>query len=98
MRAQVAGVSTAVVCGMLVGGRALEGVVLNQSADDLQLLGDDRKIHLLRRSGQQYRPVTSQADWTSYNGQTTGSRYSTLKQIDKSNAGRLAPKWIFSLP
>ena len=44
----------------------------------MQLLGDDRKIHLLRKSGDRYRPVTSQTDWPSYNGQTTGSRYSPL--------------------
>src|SRR6266851_7146917 len=83
---------------MLAGGRTLAGHVLNQSADDLQLLGDDRKIHLLRKSGQHYRAVTSQADWPSYNGQTNGSRYSALGQINKSNDGRLAPRWIFSLP
>ena len=65
---------------------------------DLQLLGDDRKIHLLRKSGDRYRAVTSQADWPSYNGQTTGSRYSPLAQITKGNVARLAPKWIFSLP
>jgi len=82
----------------LAGGRALAGLILNQSTDDLQLLGDDHKIHLLRKAGQEYRAVTSQADWPSYNGQTTGTRYSPLTQITKSNAGRLAPKWIFSLP
>ena len=60
----------------LADGGAIEGLVLNQSALDLQLLGDDRKIHLLRKSGDRYRAVTSQADWPSYNGQTTGSRYS----------------------
>jgi alcohol dehydrogenase (cytochrome c) len=83
---------------MLAGGRALAGLVLNRSTDDLQLLGDDRKVHLLRKSGQQYRVVTSQADWPSYNGQTNGSRYSTLGQINKGNVGRLAPRWIFTLP
>jgi len=82
----------------VAGGRALAGLVLNQSMDDLQLLGDDRKIHLLRKSGQRYRVVTSQADWPSYNGQTNGSRYSALGQINKSNVGRLTPRWIFSLP
>jgi alcohol dehydrogenase (cytochrome c) len=82
----------------LAGGRSLAGLVLNQSADDLQLLGDDRRIHLLRKAGREYRPVTSQADWPSYNGETTGSRYSRLTQITRANAGRLAPKWIFSLP
>jgi alcohol dehydrogenase (cytochrome c) len=82
----------------LAGGRPLAGLVLNQSAGDLQLLGDDRRIHLLRKSGQQYRVVTSQADWPSYNGQTNGSRYSALAQINTSNIGRLTPRWIFSLP
>jgi alcohol dehydrogenase (cytochrome c) len=82
----------------LAGGRSLAGLVLNQSADDLQLLGDDRQIYLLRKTGQAYRAVTSQADWPSYNGQTTGTRYSPLTQITKDNAGRLTPKWIFSLP
>jgi alcohol dehydrogenase (cytochrome c) len=82
----------------LADGSAIEGLVLNQSAVDLQLLGDDRKIHLLRKSGDRYRAVTSQADWPSYNGQTTGSRYSTLAQITTGNVSRMVPKWIFSLP
>jgi alcohol dehydrogenase (cytochrome c) len=82
----------------LEGGSSLEGLVLNQGAVDLQMLGDDRKIHLLRKNGDRYRPVTSQSDWPSYNGQMVGSRYSQLTHINKSNVGRLAPKWIFSLP
>jgi alcohol dehydrogenase (cytochrome c) len=82
----------------LTTGASLEGLVLNQSAVDLQLLGDDRTLHLLRKSGERYRPVTSQADWPSYNGQTNGSRYSPLAQITKSNVARLVPKWIFGLP
>jgi len=82
----------------LADGSAIEGLVLNQSALDVQLLGDDRKIHLLRKSGDRYRAVTSQADWPSYNGQTTGSRYSTLAQITTGNVSRLVPKWIFSVP
>jgi alcohol dehydrogenase (cytochrome c) len=82
----------------LLDGSAIEGLVLNQSALDLQLLGDDRKIHLLRKSGDRYRAVTSQADWPSYNGQTTGSRYSALAQITASNVSSLVPKWVFSLP
>src|SRR5215831_5729805 len=52
----------------IAGGGALEGLVLNKSQFDTQLLGDDRKLHLFRTSGSQYRPVTSQTDWTSYNG------------------------------
>ncbi len=82
----------------LIDGGAIEGLVLNQSSLDLQLLGDDRKIHLLRTSGNSYRAVTSQADWPSYNGNTIGSRYSPLAQITTSNVSRVVPKWIFSLP
>jgi alcohol dehydrogenase (cytochrome c) len=77
---------------------SLEGLIFNESALDLQLLGDDRKIHLLRKNGAQYRAVTSQTDWPSYNGQTSGSRYSPLAQITAANVARTVPKWIFSLP
>lgn len=82
----------------LANGSSLAGLILNQGDIDLQLLGDDRRIHLLRKSGNRYRAVTSQTDWPSYNGQTTGSRYSHLTHINKSNVGGLAPKWMFSLP
>ena len=82
----------------LTDGRSLAGVVKNQSLTDLQLLGDDRRIHLLRTSGDRYRAVTSQADWTSYNGDTKGYRHSALTQIAVSNVHRVVPKWIFTLP
>jgi alcohol dehydrogenase (cytochrome c) len=82
----------------LAGGRTLDGLVLNRSTNDLQLLGDDRSLHLLRKSGNEYRQVTSQTDWTSYNGQASGSRYSPLTQITKGNVSKLTAKWIFSLP
>ena len=72
--------------------------MLNRGTSDLQLLGDDRKVHLLRKAGDRYRAVTSQTDWPSYNGQTVGSRYSPLTPISKTTVGRLAPKWMFSLP
>src|SRR5215470_19667278 len=82
----------------LAGGAALEGLVLNKSQFDMQLLGADRKVHLLRKSaGDTYKAVTSQTDWTSYNGGLTGSRYSTLSQVTKNNVSSLAPKWMFSL-
>src|SRR6185503_6843201 len=58
----------------LNSGAGLEGLALNQSVTDLQLLGDDRKIHLLRKEGTRYRLVTSQADWLSYNGQANNGR------------------------
>ncbi len=79
-------------------GAALEGLILNQGIDDLQLLGDDRKLYLLRKDGTRYRRVTSQADWPSYNGDTKGYRHSALTQISKSNVSRMVPKWIFNLP
>ena len=82
----------------LTNGSPLAGLILNQGDVDLQLLGDDRRIHLLRKTGDRYRAVTSQTDWPSYNGGTTGSRYSELTQINKSTVGRLAPRWMFSLP
>jgi alcohol dehydrogenase (cytochrome c) len=82
----------------LTDGRPLEGVVMNQSLSDLQLLGDDRRLHLLRRNGARYRPVTSRVGWPSYNGATSGSRYSPLDQITPGNVGRLAPRWMFTIP
>src|SRR4029077_11257490 len=82
----------------LMDGGRVDGLILNQSALDLQLLGDDRKIHLFRKSGDRYRAVTSQADWPSYNGQTNGSRYSPLAEITTKIVARAVPKWIFSLP
>ena len=75
----------------------LQGVVLTQSATGLALRDDDGRIHLLRRDGDEYRTVTSQADWPTYNGQPTGSRFSALTGIDTTNVGRLAPAWTFTL-
>ena len=78
-------------------GRTLEGVILNQTAADMQLRTDDKRIHLLRRVGDRYRSVTSQSDWPTYHGLLSGNRYSTLDQIGKGNVARLAPKWSFTL-
>jgi alcohol dehydrogenase (cytochrome c) len=78
-------------------GRTLEGLVLNQTALDMQLLSDDKRIHLLRRVGDRYRPVTSQVDWPTYNGEPGGNRFSRVDQIDKGNVARLAPRWTFTL-
>src|SRR5678815_2815129 len=59
-------------------GRSLDGLVFNQSLTDVQLLGNDQKIHLLRGGPATFREVTSQSDWPSYNGGMNGSRYSEL--------------------
>jgi alcohol dehydrogenase (cytochrome c) len=82
----------------LTDGKTVEGLVLNQSTQDLQLLVGDRQLQLLRKEGNRYRPVTSQTDWPTYNGAVTGNRYSTLDQIKTTNVARLGAKWIFSLP
>ena len=82
----------------LQGGKTLQGTELNRSANDMQLLGDDHKLYLLRKTDTgAYRVVTSQVDWPSYNGETAGSRYSPLAQITPGNAPRLQVKWVFTL-
>jgi acido-empty-quinoprotein group A len=40
-----------------------------------------------------FEPPTT--DWPTYNGDYSGRRYSTLKQIDKTNVGALALAWAF---
>jgi alcohol dehydrogenase (cytochrome c) len=81
----------------LTDGRKLDGIVLNESPLDLQLRTDDSHIHLLRPTQGKFREVTSQTDWTSYNGDSRANRYSTLTQITPQNVGKVAPKWIFTL-
>jgi alcohol dehydrogenase (cytochrome c) len=82
----------------LLGGRSLDGVVLNQGFDDLQLRTDDGQVHLLRRVGERFREVTSEKDWPGYNGDPGGNRYTTLSEITPANVSRLAAKWSFTLP
>ena len=79
-------------------GQTIEGQVLSEGMSDLALRTGDKRIVLLRKQGDQYRQVTSQADWPTYHGSPGGNRYSALTQIDRSNVARLAPKWIFPLP
>ncbi|MEO8051810.1 MAG: PQQ-binding-like beta-propeller repeat protein, partial [Acidobacteriota bacterium] len=79
-------------------GTTLEGEVLNQGFDDLQLRTRDQRVHLLRKAGDKYRKVTSETGWAGYNGGPGGNRYTTLSQITQENVGRLGPKWVFSLP
>jgi alcohol dehydrogenase (cytochrome c) len=83
----------------LQDGKTLQGTALNRTASDMQVLGDDHKLYLLRKTDSgRYRVVTSQADWPSYNGKTTGGRYSELKQITNANVSGLQARWIFTLP
>jgi alcohol dehydrogenase (cytochrome c) len=79
-------------------GKTLDGQVLGEGFDDLQLRTDDQRVRLLRRSGDRFREVTSETAWPTYNGDPGGNRYTTLTQIDKNTVARLAPKWSFTVP
>ena len=82
----------------LADGKTLEGVQMAQGFNDLQVLTDDKRVHLLRRNGDRFREVTSTTDWPTYNGDPRGNRYTTMTQIDKASLSRLAPKWVFTIP
>ena len=83
----------------LTTGQTLDGLILNQSFETMQLRTDDQRIHLLRRVGAgRFREVTSDVDWPSYDGDTRGNRYTKLDQINTTNVAHLGPKWIFNLP
>ncbi len=79
-------------------GRPLDGLLLNEGFDDVQVRTGDGRVHLLRRAGDRVRPVTSETDWPTYNGDPGGNRYTTLRQIDRETLPRLAPSWIFTVP
>lgn len=79
-------------------GRTLEGQVLGEGFEDVQLRTDDKRVHLLRRAGTRFREVTSETNWPTYNGETGGNRYTTLSQINKNNVSKLASKWVFTVP
>ena len=83
----------------LTDGKSLDGVVLNQGFDDLQLRTDDDRVHLLRRSGRRVsarsRRRRTGRGITAIRG---GNRYTTLSEITPANVSRLAPKWVFTLP
>jgi alcohol dehydrogenase (cytochrome c) len=81
----------------MAGDRSLEGVVLNRTSLDMQVLADDGRVHLLRKMGERYRAVTSDVDWPTYHGDLSGNRYTSLDQIDKSNVARLSPRFLFTV-
>lgn len=86
------------VTAQLQGGGSLTGSALNRSAADMQLLGEDKKLHLLRKVGEnRYREVTSQDEWPSYNGDTVGYRYSKIAQLTPGNVSRVAPVWFSTI-
>jgi alcohol dehydrogenase (cytochrome c) len=81
-------------------GKTLTGKVLGEGFTDLQLLTDDQRVTLLRKTAdpKKYRVVTSQKDWPTYHGDANGNHYTTVTQINKSNVSRLGPRWTFQLP
>ena len=72
-------------------GEWIEGLILNQTTDEMQILSDDKGVHLLRKAGDRYRLVVSSTDWPGYNGDPRGNRFSKLAEINASNVARLAP-------
>ena len=82
----------------LAGGESLSGTVLHEGFDDLQIRTPDGRIQLLRRTTSGFRKVTTQTDWTTYDGSWSGNRYTSLAQIDRTNVRRLAQRWIYSMP
>ena len=39
--------------------------------------------------------LTAQQDWKVYGGNSAGTRYSSLKQINRSNAAKLQVAWTY---
>ncbi len=78
-------------------GAAIAGIALNRGDDDVQVLTDDGKVRLLRKSDGGLRTVTSDADWPTYHGQQSGNRFSTLDRITRANVASLAPAWVHPL-
>src|SRR5215831_1606281 len=65
-----------------VDGKTLEGELLNQGFSDLQMRTADGRVHLLRRAANdRFREAEPGVDWTSYNGDPGGNRYTTLSEI-----------------
>jgi alcohol dehydrogenase (cytochrome c) len=81
----------------MTDGTKLRGLSVNRTSEDMQLRTADGRVHLLRKEGARYRKVSSQVDWSSYDGLPSGNRYSTIKQINRGNVSNLKVKWIFSL-
>jgi alcohol dehydrogenase (cytochrome c) len=79
-------------------GKTIQGEVLGEGFDDLQLRTDDQRVVLLRRVGNRFRQVTSETEWPNYNGDPRGNRYASLSQINTDNVARLGMAWMFTVP
>lgn len=80
----------------LVNGKTLEGTVID-SDFSAQVLMADGKYHLLSHEGNQYREkvLEPKRDWSLYDGNYSGNRYSTLSQINTNNIKQLSLAWLF---
>jgi alcohol dehydrogenase (cytochrome c) len=81
-----------------VEAKTIEGRVLGEGFEDVQLRTEDQRVILLRRAGGRFREVTSDTDWPTYNGDPGGNRYTSLSQINKDNVTHLAMAWMFTIP
>ena len=84
----------------LTDGRTIEGVFLNHERVRRHTAADDERID---RPAQKIRRTAIASSRRASTGRaTTGRRQATatpaLTQIDKSNVGRLAPRWIYTIP
>jgi len=84
----------------LQDGRSLEGTLTSLNTFSATLLTSDGKFHLLARNGDTYseNAIEPKQDWTNYDGDYSGNRYSKLEQINTNNIQRLAPAWVFPVP
>ena len=80
----------------LTDGRTITGTVI-ESDYSADVLTPDRRYHLLSRNGSNSaeRPIAPKRDWTTYNGDVSGNRYSPLSQIKTSNANEVSLAWLF---
>jgi alcohol dehydrogenase (cytochrome c) len=83
----------------LTSGTKLTGRILSDYTDAAIIQTADAKVHLLARNGDSYteKQITPKADWTTYHGNDSGNRYSTLEQINTSNVDKLQPVWSFPM-
>ncbi len=83
----------------LQDGRTFDGTLTSETAFSATLLTNDGRFHLLSRNGEVYseRAIEPKQDWTTYDGNYTGNRYSRLEQINTTSVKQLAPAWVFPI-
>jgi alcohol dehydrogenase (cytochrome c) len=84
----------------LSSGGVLDGTLMSEDEFSADLLTADGKYYLLSREGGTYREklIEPKSDWTTYNGDVSGNRYSSLDRINAGNVKQLAVAWLFPTP